>query len=205
MFFVRRDGPDLDESFPFLPAGWRADREDDEFVAAAPEGGHLSSSGKRLTDPGRGVYRISNEHEPQFPVVHEDLPCPAARDVTSRVEAVRPLGSGSRWSRVIRNSFQFPCSDSDESDDDVLSVGVVWPLPNTASLGVAEMVDLSQRHADVEDDVLFMRARGLMDSPGTCCVRLYYFDWVVLPYVPDLGLAERDGAGGASGVGGRNS
>ena len=116
-----------------------------------------------------------------------------------------PVWSGSRWNSVIRNSFQFPCSDSDESDDDVLSVGVVRPLPNTASLGVAEMVDFSQRHADVEDDVLFIRARGLMDSPGTCCVRLDDFDWVVLPYVPDLGLAERDGAGGASGVGGKNS
>ena len=44
--------------------------------------------------------------------------------------------------------------------------GAVRPLPNAASLGGAEMVDVSQRHADVEDDVLFMRARGLMDSPG---------------------------------------
>ena len=105
------------------------------------------------------------------------------------MEAVWPLGSGSRWSRVIRNSFQFPCSNSDESDDDVLSVGAVRPLPNAASLGGTEMVDVSQRHADVEDDVLFMRARGLMDSPGTCCARLDDFDWVVPPYVPDLGLA----------------
>ena len=92
------------------------------------------------------------------------------------MEAVRPLGSGSRQSRVIRNSFQFPCSDSDESDDDVLSIQTIPPLPNAASLGGAEMVDVSQRHADVEDDVLFMRARGLMDSPGTCCTRLDDFD-----------------------------
>ena len=31
--------PDLDESFPFLPAGWRADREDDEFVLQATQDG----------------------------------------------------------------------------------------------------------------------------------------------------------------------
>ena len=43
-----------------------------------------------------------------------------------------------------------------------LSVGAVRPLPNAATLGGAEMVDISQRHADVEDDVLFMRARGLI-------------------------------------------
>ena len=106
--------------------------------------------------------------------------------VTSRVEAVRPLGSGSRRSRVIRNSFQLPCSDSDESDDDVLSVGAVRPLPNAAPLGEAEMVDVRQRHADVEDDVFFMRARGPMDRPGMCCTLLDDFDWVVPPYVPDL-------------------
>ena len=28
--------PDMDESFPFLPAGWLADREDDEFVLRRP-------------------------------------------------------------------------------------------------------------------------------------------------------------------------
>ena len=31
--------PDLDESFPFLPVGWRADREDDEFVLQPPQKG----------------------------------------------------------------------------------------------------------------------------------------------------------------------
>ena len=101
--------------------------------------------------------------------------------VTSHVEAVRPLGSGSRRSRVIRNSFQFTCSDSDESDDDVLSAGAVRPLPNAAPLGGAGMVDVRQRHADVEDDVFFMRTRGPMDRPGTCCARLDDFDWWSLP------------------------
>ena len=31
--------PDLDESFPFLPTGWRADREDHEFVLRPPQKG----------------------------------------------------------------------------------------------------------------------------------------------------------------------
>ena len=112
--------------------------------------------------------------------------------VNYRVDAVRYLEPGSRQSRIIRNSFQYPCSDSDESDDDVLSVGAVRPLPNTASLDGAEIVDASQRQADVVDDVLFMRAQGLIDSPGACCAWMDDFDWVASPYVRDLGLAERD-------------
>ena len=121
--------------------------------------------------------------------------------VTSRVEAVRPLGSGSRRSKVVRNSFHFPFSDSDESDNDVLSVGAVRPLPSAGPLGGAGMVDVRQRHADVEDDVFFRRTRGPMDGPGTCCARLDDFDWVVPPYVPDLVLAGWDGAVGATDVG----
>ena len=31
--------PDLDETFSFLPAGWRANREDDEFVLRPPQKG----------------------------------------------------------------------------------------------------------------------------------------------------------------------
>ena len=37
--------PVLDESFPFLPPGWRVDRMDDEFPR------------ETSTDPGRGVDR----------------------------------------------------------------------------------------------------------------------------------------------------
>ena len=47
--------------------------------------------------------------------------------VASRVGAVQPLESVTRRSRVIRNSFRLPCSNSEDSDDDVLSVGAVWP------------------------------------------------------------------------------
>ena len=75
----------LDELFPFLPPGWRADRKDDEFVLRPPPrggGGQLSSSEKRPLIRGGGlVSRISNDDETQFSVVREDLHCPAARDM----------------------------------------------------------------------------------------------------------------------------
>ena len=74
------------------------------------------------------VARISDEYEPQFPVVGEDLPCPAAQDgVASRVGAVWPLETIDQWNRVVGNSFRLPRSDSDDSDNDVLSVGAVRP------------------------------------------------------------------------------
>ena len=31
--------PDLDESFPFLPAGWRVNQEEDEIVLRQPQKG----------------------------------------------------------------------------------------------------------------------------------------------------------------------
>ena len=143
-----------------------------------PRRGHLSSSGKRrLIRGGELVSRISNEYEPQFPVVCADLPCPAAREVVDYcIDAVRHLEPGVRQSGLIGNSFQYPCYNSDESDDDVLSVGVVLPLLKTASMNEAETIDISQRQADVVDDVLFLRNQGLVDSLGTCCARMDDFD-----------------------------
>ena len=93
---------------------------------------------------------------------------------------------------VAHLAFQYPCYNLDESDDDVLSVGAVRPLPKTASINEAEIVDVSQRQTDVVDDVLFLRNQGLMDSLGTCCARMDDFDWVASPYARNLGLAERD-------------
>ena len=57
---------------------------------------------------GRGVGRpdISDEYEPQFPVVGEDLPCRADRDVVaSRVGSVRPLETVDQRNRVVGNSL----------------------------------------------------------------------------------------------------
>ena len=187
--------PVLDESFPFLPPGWRADRMDDEFViATAPKGSQLSSSGKRRLIRGGGlVARISDNYEPQFPVVSKDLPCLAARDVAaSRVGAVRSLESVTQRSRVIRNSFRLPCSDSEESDHVVSLVGAVRPLANAAPLGGVGMMDDCQERADSTEDVFSMGARGPINRPGMCCARLDDFDWVVPPYEPDLVLVGRN-------------
>ena len=139
------------------------------------------------------VARISDEYEPQFPVVGEDLPCPAARDVVaSRVGAVRPLETIDQQNRVVGNSFRLPCSDSDESDDNVLSVGAVQPLTTAAPLGGAIMVDDCQLQADSLDDVLSVGAWASENRHGTCCARLDDFDWVVPPYDPDMILPGRE-------------
>ena len=148
------------------------------------------------------VARISDDYEPQFPVVGEDLPCPAAWDVVaSRVGAIRPLEAVTQRSRVVQNSFRLPCSDSEDSDDDVLSVGAVRPLMTAAPLGGARMRDDCQLQADSEDDVLSVGAGPPMNRPGMCCARLDDFDWVVPPYEPDVVLPGRDMDVGITDVG----
>ena len=98
--------PVLDELFPFLPPGWRAEQTDDEFLLRPPpRGAACQQAGKRRLIRGGGlVARISDVYEPQFPVVGEDLPCPAARDVVaSRVGAVQPLEIIDQRNRVDGN------------------------------------------------------------------------------------------------------
>ena len=126
------------------------------FITTAPKGGCLSASGKhRLIRGGGLVARISDEYEPQFPVVGEDLPCPAARDVVaSRVGAVWPLDFIDQRNRVVGNSSRLLSSDSDDSDDDVLLVGAVPPLMTATPLGGTEMIDDCRLQADSLDDVL---------------------------------------------------
>ena len=86
--------------------------------------------------------RISDDYEPQFPVVGEDLPWPAARDVVAcQAGAVRPLETVDQRAMAVGDGFRLPFSDSDDSDDDVLSVGPVRPLSTAASLGGARMDD----------------------------------------------------------------
>ena len=84
----------------------------------------MPAGGKRPLIRGGGlVARISDDYEPQFPVVGEDHPWPAAREVvTSQVGAVRPLETVDQRI-LVGDDFRLPCSDSDDSDDDVLSVG----------------------------------------------------------------------------------
>ena len=79
------------------------------------------------------VDRINDIYEPQFPVVSDDIPNPAAREAV--VSRVRPIETVTQWSGAVQKYFRLSCSDSEESDDDVLSVGAVRPLAPAAPLG----------------------------------------------------------------------
>ena len=148
------------------------------------------------------VARISDDYGPQFPVVGNDVPYPAAREVVaSRVGAVRPMETVTQQNRAVRNDFRLPCSDSEESDDDVLSVGVVQPPATAAPLGGADMMVGCQLQADSQDEVLSMGACVPMNQPGICCERLDGFDWVVPPYGPDMVLPGWDMDVGVTDVG----
>ena len=46
-----------------------------------------------------------------------------------------------QWATVIGHASRLPCSDLDESDDDVLSVGPMRPLVTAAQLGGARRND----------------------------------------------------------------
>ena len=129
------------------------------------------------------VARISDDYEPQFPVVGEDLPWLAARDVVaSQVGAVRPLETVDQRTMAVGDGFRLPFSDSDDSVDDVLSVGPVRPLSTAASLGGARMDDDYRLQADSLYDVLSVEAWTAENRHETCCARLDNFDWVVPPY-----------------------
>ena len=42
-----------------------------------------------------------------------------------------------RRATVVGHGFRLPCSDSDDSDDDVLSIGPIQPVVTAAPLGGA--------------------------------------------------------------------
>ena len=82
------------------------------------------TDGKRRLIRGEGlVTRISNDYEPRLPVVGEDIPGSA---VTNYLGAVRSLETVDQRATMVGHGFRLPYSDSDESDDDVLSVVNSW-------------------------------------------------------------------------------
>ena len=73
---------------------------------------------KRQLIRGEGlVARISNDYGPQLPAVGEDIPGPA---VPCHVGTARLLETVDWWTTVVGRDFRLPCSDSDNSDDNVL-------------------------------------------------------------------------------------
>ena len=101
------------------------------------------------SDPGRGsITRISNNDGPQIPVVSDDIPCP-----TSRVGAVRPLETVAPLSGAVLNDVRQSCSESEASDDDVLSVGALVTM-NTPAVCCARLDDFNWVVPDCVPDIL---------------------------------------------------
>ena len=86
------------------------------------DGGHRPTGGKRRLIRGEWlVARISNDCRSQLPVGGEDIPGPTVSDY---IGAVRTLRKVNQRASVVGRGVRSPGSDSDESDDDVLSVVV---------------------------------------------------------------------------------
>ena len=81
----------------------------------ASSGAPEPADGKRRLIRGEGlVAQISDDYEPQLPVVGEDIPGPA---VPCHVGTAQLLETVDRRTTVVGRVFRLPCSDS---DDDVL-------------------------------------------------------------------------------------
>ena len=121
------------------------------------------------------VARISNDCKPQFPVGGEDIPGPAVSDYLG---AVRTLQKVDQQASVVGRDVRSPCSDSDESDDDVLSVGPMRPLLIAAPLGGA----IGHNDYMIQEDPLreeWSVYSGTADRYETSCAQLDNFDWVM--------------------------
>ena len=139
----------------------------------------MPAGGKRRLIRGEGlVARISNDYEPQLPVVWEDVPGPAARN---QLGAVRPLVTVDQRAMVVGDGFRLSCSDSDESDDDVFSVGPMRPLLTAASLGGARRDDDCRLQVDLLSDEWSVESWAVENHHETCCPRLDNFDRVIPP------------------------
>ena len=122
------------------------------------------------------VARISNDCRPQLPVGGEDIPGPAVSDYLG---AVRTLQKVDQPAPVVGRGVRSPCSDSDESDDDVLSVGPRRPLLFAAPLGGAIGHNDYMIQEDPLRDEWSVYSGTAGDRYGTSCVQLDDFDWVM--------------------------
>ena len=80
---------------------------------------------------------------------------------------------------MVGHGFRLPCSDSDESDDDVLSVGHMRPLVTAVSLGGARRDDNCRMQIDSLSDEWSVESWTAENRHETCCARLDDFDWVI--------------------------
>ena len=80
---------------------------------------------------------------------------------------------------MVSHGFRLPCSDSDKSDDDVLSVGPLRPLVTAASWGGARRDDDCRIQVDSLSDEWSVESWTAENRHGTCCARWNDFDWVI--------------------------
>ena len=80
---------------------------------------------------------------------------------------------------VVGHGFRLLCSDLDESDDDVLSVGPKRPLATAAPLGGARRNDDGMIQVNSLSDEWSVDYWTAEDQHGTCCAQLDDFDWVI--------------------------
>ena len=112
------------------------------------------ANGKRRLIRGEGlVTRISNNYRPQLPVVGNDIPGPAA---PCHVGTARLLETGNR---SVGHAIRRPCSDLEESDNDV------W---------YAEEHDTTVQQVSRLKDLLTQMANN---SCGEGCAQLDDFKW----------------------------
>ena len=99
-----------------LRDGRRTASETSSFWDRASSGAPKPADGKRQLIRGEWlVARISDDYEPQLPVVGEDIPGPA---VPCHVGTARLLATVDGWTKTVGRAVRWPCSDSDDSDND---------------------------------------------------------------------------------------
>ena len=164
---------ELDESFLFLSVGWQADRIGDEFILRPGPTGALD---RRLIRGEGLVARISNDYGPQSPVVWRT-------SLDRQFQILSGLSSSCgwwiNWAPVVGRGVRPPCSDSDESDDDVLSLGPMQPLVTAARLGGTRGHSDDMIKTDLLRDEWSVDSWTAGDRHVTGCEQLDNFDWVM--------------------------
>ena len=77
---------------------------------------------------------------------------------------------------MVGRSFRLPCSDSDDSDDDVLSIGPLRPIVTAAPLGGAEGHDVEVRQINLRNE-WSVDSWTADDSCGEACAQLDNLNW----------------------------
>ena len=80
---------------------------------------------------------------------------------------------------MVGRGVRLPCFDSDESEDDVLSVGPMRPLATATPLGGARRHDNGMIQGNSVRDEWSVDSWTAENRYGTCCAQLDNFDWVI--------------------------